>query len=112
MVHTKAGIKHRSPCKLRSAVFTPSSPGWGKKINGFMFIYGSGHVAYQIKGKSVEQYASKMFDLMHNPDPLGWVKRSDIEIVRISIQVLAFQKSWRSFSLIIVCILAHCMLPF
>ena len=27
-------------------------------------------------------------------------------------QVLAFQKSWRSFSPIIVCILAHCMLPF
>ena len=28
------------------------------------------------------------------------------------LQVLAFQKSWRSFSPIIVCILAHCMLPF
>ena len=27
-------------------------------------------------------------------------------------QVLAFQKSWRSFSPIIVCILAHCMHPF
>ena len=29
-----------------------------------------------------------------------------------STQVLAFQKTWRSFSPIIVCILAHCMLPF
>ena len=28
------------------------------------------------------------------------------------LQVLAFQRSWRSFSPIIVCILAHCMLPF
>ena len=27
-------------------------------------------------------------------------------------QVLAFQKSWRSLSPIIVCFLAHCMLPF
>ena len=27
-------------------------------------------------------------------------------------QVLAFQKSWRSLSPIIVCILAHCILPF
>ena len=40
------------------------------------------------------------------------------EIVQINtkerneVQVLAFQKSWRSFSPIIVCILAHCMLTF
>ena len=27
----------------------------------------------------------KMFDLMHAPDLLGWVKRSDMEIVHISI---------------------------
>ena len=26
-----------------------------------------------------------MFDIMHTPDLLGWVKRSDIEIVQISI---------------------------
>ena len=31
---------------------------------------------------------------------------------RFYLQVLAFQKSWRSLSPIIVCILAHCMLPF
>ena len=37
----------------------------------------------------------------------SWSKRSCIYR-----QVLAFQKSWRSFSPIIVCILAHCMLPF
>ena len=34
------------------------------------------------------------------------------QMYNIPIQVLAFQKSWRSFSPIIVCILAHCMLPF
>ena len=33
-------------------------------------------------------------------------------LITLSTQVLAFQKSWRSFSPIIVCILAHCMLPF
>ena len=33
--------------------------------------------------RSVEQYASQMFDLMHIPDLLGWLKRLDIEIVQI-----------------------------
>ena len=28
-----------------------------------------------------------MFDLMHTPGLLGWVKRSDIEIVQISILI-------------------------
>ena len=39
----------------------------------------------KLKGKSVEQYASKMFDLMYTPDILGRVKWPDIEIVQISI---------------------------
>ena len=30
-------------------------------------------------------YAIKMFDLVHTPDLMGGVKRSDIEIVQISI---------------------------
>ena len=30
-------------------------------------------------------YALKMFDIMHTPGLLGWVKRPDIEIVQISI---------------------------
>ena len=40
-----------------------------------------------------------------NPGPFRLKKR-------LQKQVLAFQKSWRLFSPIIVCILAHCMLPF
>ena len=39
----------------------------------------------KLNGKKVEQYASKVFDLMHTPDLLGGVKMSDIEIVQISI---------------------------
>ena len=41
------------------------------------------HINY--KERSLEQYASKMFDLMLTPDGLGKLKRSDIEIVQISI---------------------------
>ena len=33
-------------------------------------------------------------------------------VKKTCLQVLAFQKNWRSLSPIIVCILAHCMLPF
>ena len=33
----------------------------------------------------VDQHTSKNFDLAHTPDLWGWVERSDIEIVRISI---------------------------
>ena len=36
------------------------------------------------KERSLE-HACKMFDLMHTSDLLDWVKRSDIEIVQISI---------------------------
>ena len=31
------------------------------------------------------KYAIKMFDIMHIPGLLGWLKRSDIETVQISI---------------------------
>ena len=43
---------------------------------------------------------------------LSYVIHSNIWVESKYKQVLAFQKSWRSFSPIIVCILAHCMLPF
>ena len=42
-----------------------------------------GHVAYQIKGKDL--YNIMEFYLTHTPDILGWVKKSDIEIVQIRI---------------------------
>ena len=37
----------------------------------------------KLKGKTCRTLCK--FDLMHTPDLLGWVKRSDIEIVQISI---------------------------
>ena len=39
----------------------------------------------KLKGKkcSATQHASKVFDRMHTPDLLGWVKTPDIEIVQI-----------------------------
>ena len=45
---------------------------------------------------------------------LFWTDTSSClpKLKSINVQALAFQKSWRSFSPIIVCILAHCMLPF
>ena len=46
-------------------------------------------------------YTTNMHAIMHSN-----------EVILYFLQVLAFQKSWRSFSPIIVCILAHCMLPF
>ena len=42
-----------------------------------------GHVPYQIKLKTCRTLCK--FDFMHTPDILGWIERSDIEIVQISI---------------------------
>ena len=53
--------------------YTPLTPVCGQKVK---------------KKKSEESYgayAIKMFDIMRTPGLLGWVKRSDIEIVQISI---------------------------
>ena len=36
----------------------------------------------QIKVITVEHYASKIFDLIHTRDLLGWVKRLVIEIIQ------------------------------
>ena len=38
--------------------------------------------------RSISYYAIKMFDIMHTHGLLGWVKRSYIEIVQISIILL------------------------
>ena len=38
MLHTKAGIKHRTPCWLYSAFYTPSSPVWRQKVNRFFLF--------------------------------------------------------------------------
>ena len=43
----------------------------------------------KLKERSVGHYASKMFDLMHIPGLLDWVKKSDTEIMQISIFDLA-----------------------
>ena len=54
----------------------PTVPERGPRVTRFS----EGHVAYQNKERSVEHYASKIFDHMHTFDLLGWVKKSDINI--------------------------------
>ena len=73
MLHIKlTGMRHRTPCRQIFCPFIlPQSLG-GVKRSKYFFSEG-GHVAYQ-KERSIEHYASKMFDLMHTPDLLGWVK--------------------------------------
>ena len=51
----------------------------GTKGKNILFTE-EGYLAYHINF-----YAFKMFDIMHTPGLLGWVKMSDIEIVQISI---------------------------
>ena len=48
--------------------YTPSTPVRGQKVKRF-FFFEKGYVAYQ------SHYAIKMFDPMHTPDLLGWVKK-------------------------------------
>ena len=50
-------------CKqIFNPIYTPSAPGWGQKI----IFAEEGHVVYQnTMERSLEQYSSKMFDLMH-----------------------------------------------
>ena len=61
-----------------SALLYTRNPWMGSKGQNIFFSE-EGHVAYQ-KERSVEHYAKKMFDPMHTPYVLGWVKRSKIEI--------------------------------
>ena len=65
------GMKHRTTCKQMFCLFTQPRPLYGVKRSNIFCE--EGYVAI------------KMFDLMHTPDLLGWIKRSDIEIVQISI---------------------------
>ena len=54
MLHIKlTGMKHRKPCKQLFCPFTHPQPlGGGQKVK--TFIFEGGHVAYQIKGKEVQ----------------------------------------------------------
>ena len=61
--------------------YTRSSPGWGQKVKTFFFL-NIIMLHFNKKERSVEHYAFEMFDLMHTPDLLVWVKRLDIEIVQ------------------------------
>ena len=56
--------------------------GLGQKVK--TFFSECGYVAYQIKGKKYRQ-RSKNFDLTRTPDLWVVLKRSDIEIVQVSI---------------------------
>ena len=61
-------------------LYTPLTHGWVKTF--FLMV-----VMLQIKlmGKMCRHKVSTIFGLMLTPDVLGWVKRSDIVIVQISI---------------------------
>ena len=49
--------------------YTSMTTGWGQKVKTIFFLK---KVMLHIKLKgSIKHYASKMFDLMHTPDPLG-----------------------------------------
>ena len=67
-------MKQRAQCKQIFCPFIHPWPPDGVKR--------SKQVMMHIKLKNIK--LSK-FDLMHTPDIFGWVKRSDIEIVQISI---------------------------
>ena len=72
------GMKRRTPCEQIVYSFTHPRPLDGVRRSN----KSEGHAA---KERSVEHYARKMIDLMHTPDLLGWVKKSDIEIVQIRV---------------------------
>ena len=77
MLHNKLkGMKCRTACKQMFGPYThPGPPGWGQN-----FFSEQGCFAYQTKGKKCRK-----FDHIHTFDLWGWVNRSDIEIVQISI---------------------------
>ena len=78
------GMKHRTPCKqIFCPVKRPQPLDGFKMFKHFFFLKVMLH--NKILEKMLKKYASKMFDLMHIFDLLDWVKRSDIEIVQISI---------------------------
>ena len=62
------------------------------------------HYIFKIRRSKVTDYAALI--------SIVYVPERRLSKVWLNLQVLAFQKSWRSFSPIVVCILAHCMLPF
>ena len=64
-------------------LYTPSTPGWDQKVKTIFLKVVMLHI--KLNERRVEHDASKMFDLMHTLDLLGWVKISDVEIVQKSI---------------------------
>ena len=57
-----------------------TTPALGKNVK----IFFRNNVILHIKERSAKHYASKMYNLMKVSGHLGWVKRSDIEIVQKS----------------------------
>ena len=76
------GMKHRTPCKQ---IFCPFTHPWMGSKGQNIFYEELVMLHIKLQGKSLEHYASKMFDCMLTPDGLGMVKGSDIEIVQINI---------------------------
>ena len=75
-------MTHWTPCKQKySALLHTLEPWMGSKGHNIFFWWSCCISNYNERG--LEHYASKMFDLMLTPDVLGWVKRSDIEIMQI-----------------------------
>ena len=61
-------------------LYTPTAPRWGQKVNFFSEV---GHLQIKLTVKTCRTLCK--FDLRHTPDIFGWIKRSDIEIVQVSI---------------------------
>ena len=85
LLNKLSGMKHRTPCRQLFCPFIQPRPLGGIKYQNTFFWRWSCCISILKKERSVEHYASTKFDLVHTPDLLGWVKRSDIETVQISI---------------------------
>ena len=64
--------------------YIPTTPGLGQKVK-IVVVFLKAMLHIKLKGEMLRTLYIKMFDLMHIPELLGWVKSSDIQIVQISI---------------------------
>ena len=77
-------MKQRTHCKQIFFPFIHPWPPDGVKRSKHFFLkymYVMSHI--KLKGKTWRTLCK--FDLMHTPEIMGWVKRTNIEIVQISI---------------------------
>ena len=84
MFHIKlTGVRQRTQYKHIFYPFLHHDPRMGSKGQTFFLKKVMLHI--KLKGKKCRTLCEKIFDIMHTIDLLGWVKRSDIEIMLIRI---------------------------